>query len=192
MPGPEDPARTLLVLAHPSLERARLNPAMAEAAQGLPGVTVRDLYELYPDFAVDVGAEQAMLVQHELVVLQFPLFWYAPPSLLKEWIDAVWVRGFAYGRHGAALRGKTLLCAISTGAAAAAFTEAGAYRHTMGEFLRPLEETARYCGLAWAEPFVVHADHAADEAGLRSAVAAYRARLTALTADLGRTPPAET
>lgn len=186
MPGPDDSARTLVVLAHPALERARLNPALVEAARDV-GATVRDLYELYPDFTVDVSVEQQVLRAHDLIVLQFPLYWYSAPALMKEWIDSVWVRGFAYGRSGRALHGKTLLCATSTGAAAASFSPDGEYRFSLADFLRPFEQTARYCGLTWAEPFVTYADETRDEAGLTATVAAYRARLQALGAEVGGT-----
>ena len=191
MPGQDETARTLLVLAHPALERARVNPALAEAAQALPGVTVRDLYELYPDFTVDVGAEQKLLLEHDLIVLQFPMFWYSAPSLLKEWIDSVWVRGFAYGRHGGALRGKTLLCATSIGASSAAFAAEGEFRFTMAEFLRPFEQTARYCGLTWAEPFVMYGDSLSSDAGLEAAAEAYRTRIAELGAGIARADRAD-
>ncbi|NEX94268.1 NAD(P)H-dependent oxidoreductase [Caulobacter sp. 17J65-9] len=191
MPGQDETARTLLVLAHPALERARLNPALAEAAQALPGVTLRDLYELYPDFTVDVRTEQKLLLEHDLVVLQFPLFWYSAPSLLKEWIDAVWLKGFAYGPRGVALRGKTLLCVISTSAAEADFTADGEYRFSLTEFLRPFEQTARYCGLHWAEPFVVFGETIASDEGLRRTAEAYRDRLAELGARIARSLPTD-
>ncbi|MBC6982551.1 NAD(P)H-dependent oxidoreductase [Caulobacter sp. 17J80-11] len=191
MPGQDDTARTLLVLAHPALERARMNPALADAAQALPGVTLRDLYELYPDFTVDVRTEQKLLLEHDLIVLQFPLFWYSAPSLLKEWIDAVWLKGFAYGPRGVALRGKTLLCVISTSASAADFTPEGDYRFSLTEFLRPFEQTARYCGLKWAEPFVVFGEDAAGDDGLRRNAEAYRDRLSELAAQIARTLPTD-
>jgi glutathione-regulated potassium-efflux system ancillary protein KefG len=100
-------ARTLLVFTHPALERTRVNWAMAEAARTVEGVTFHDLYEAYPDFAVDVDEEQQRLTAHDLIVLQFPLYWYTGPALLKEWLDLVWLQDFAYGEK-AALQGKTL------------------------------------------------------------------------------------
>ena len=91
----------LLVLAHPALERSRANRALAKAAKGLSGVTFKDLYEAYPDFAVDIETEQTDLIAHDVVALQFPLFWYSTPALMKEWLDLVWLHGFAYGEGGA-------------------------------------------------------------------------------------------
>ena len=44
MPPVPDPARVLLVFAHPAYERARVNPALARVAAETPGVTFHDLY----------------------------------------------------------------------------------------------------------------------------------------------------
>ena len=113
----ENPAEpnVLLVLAHPALERSRANRAMAAAADSLAAVRLHDLYEVYPDFLIDVPDEQARLTAHDIIVLQFPLYWYSTPALLKAWIDEVWLYGFAYGQGGCAMEGKTLLVACAAG-----------------------------------------------------------------------------
>jgi len=45
----------------------------------------------------DVRAEQAKLAAAELLVIQFPLWWYGLPAILKGWFDRVLTAGFAYG-----------------------------------------------------------------------------------------------
>jgi len=181
--APPEPPRTLLVFAHPALERGRVNPAMAEGVKDFPGLTLHDLYEIYPDFTVDVRAEQKRLLKHDLIVLQFPLYWFSMPSLLKEWLDLVWSRGFAFG-EGAKLKGRTLMCAVSTGANRDAYGPDGRYRFDMEAFLRPLEQTARYCGLKWAAPFVLHGREALTPEALDAGVGAYRDRIAGVVARL--------
>jgi glutathione-regulated potassium-efflux system ancillary protein KefG len=170
----------LLVLAHPALERSRANRALAKAAKGLSGVTYRDLYETYPDFAIDIEAEQASLLAHDVIALQFPLYWYSTPALLKEWLDLVWLHGFAYGEDGAALVGKRLFVACTTGASAKAYHAQGYNRFTMDEFLRPLEQTAHLCGMVWETPFVVHGAAVKDDAALKAEAERYKARIASL------------
>jgi glutathione-regulated potassium-efflux system ancillary protein KefG len=169
--------RTLLVFTHPALERTRVNWAMAEAAQEVEGVTFHDLYELYPDFAVDVPGEQARLVDHDLIVLQFPLYWYTGPALLKEWLDLVWLQGFAYGEGGGRLAGKTLACAVSTGARGQIFQCSGNKQLPMGEFLRPFEQIAQVCGMHWAPHFAVHSSTVKSARDLKGQTDRYRRRL---------------
>lgn len=170
-------ARTLLVFSHPALERTRLNWAMAETARDVPAVTFHDLYETYPDFAVDVPGEQARLADHELIVLQFPLYWYTGPALLKEWLDLVWLKGFAYGPNGGRLAGKTLACAVSTGARAQVFRCSGEDQHSASEFLRPFERMAEVCGMRWMKPFAIHGATVRTERDLRLQTERYRKRL---------------
>lgn len=45
----------------------------------------------------DIRAEQDKLRWADTIVLQFPLWWYSTPAILKGWIDRVFVKGFAYG-----------------------------------------------------------------------------------------------
>jgi glutathione-regulated potassium-efflux system ancillary protein KefG len=162
------------------MERSRANKAMADAVRGAPGVTFVDLYEIYPDFVIDVRAEQKRLVSHETVVVQFPLYWYSTPALLKEWFDLVWLHGFAYGRGGTALAGKRMVAACSTGADEMAYDAAGANRFTIDEFLRPLEQTAALCGMEWLAPFVLHNAAARTEADMDRQARAFRDRITDL------------
>jgi glutathione-regulated potassium-efflux system ancillary protein KefG len=170
----------LLVLAHPALERSRANRTLAKAAKGLSGVTFRDLYETYPDFVIDIESEQAALTAHDVVALQFPLYWYSTPALMKEWLDLVWLHGFAYGEGGEALKGKKLFVACTTGASAKAYHAHGYNRFSMDEFLRPLEQTAHLCGMTWETPFVVHGAAVKDDAALKSEAERYRARVASL------------
>lgn len=44
----------------------------------------------------DVSVEQAKLLEADLVVLQFPLWWYGVPAIMKGWIDRVFEAAFGY------------------------------------------------------------------------------------------------
>lgn len=173
-------ASVLLVFAHPALERSRANLALSRVAETTPGVTFHDLYETYPDYVIDVEAEQNRLLAHDIIGLQFPMYWYSTPALMKEWLDLVWLHGFAYGKGGDKLVGKRLFVACTTGGPAEAYHKRGYNRFTMEEFLRPLEQTAHLCGMTWENPFVVHGAPLKDEAGLAKKADVYRQRLTSL------------
>jgi len=45
----------------------------------------------------DIAEEQAKLLWADAVILQFPIWWYGMPAILKGWVDRVYARGFAYG-----------------------------------------------------------------------------------------------
>ncbi|HRD26742.1 MAG TPA: NAD(P)H-dependent oxidoreductase [Caulobacter sp.] len=172
----------LLVFAHPALERSRANAVLAGAGRSAAGVRFHDLYEVYPDFVIDVEAEQQRLLAHQVIALQFPFYWYSTPALMKEWLDLVWLHGFAYGKGGDRLKGKQLFVACTTGGPAQAYHQRGYNRFTMDEFLRPLEQTAALCGMTWETPFVVHGARLKDEAQIRGEADRYRSRLEGLAA----------
>ena len=149
-------SKTLFVIAHPDLANSRANKAVLAAVATLPNVTVNNLYAKYPDFKIDVAAEQALLVAHDTIVLQFPFYWYASPALLKEWVDTVWTFGFAFGANGTALQGKTLQLSITTGSPAAAYSPEGTNLYSLTELLRPFELTARLCKMEYEEVFAIN------------------------------------
>jgi glutathione-regulated potassium-efflux system ancillary protein KefF len=179
-------APVLVLAAHPDLRLSRVNRALLDAARSLaaePGaaVEVRDLYALYPDYVIDVPAEQAACERARLIVWQHPIQWYAMPPLMKLWLDEVLTLGWAYGRGangpGAALRGKDVWLVASTGGAESAYRPEGYNRYFFDAFLPPYEQTAALCGLRFLPPLLQHGAHAVGAEGLRRHVAAYRERL---------------
>lgn len=138
------------------LERSRVNRRLLDAVRALDGVTVRDLYELYPTLDIDVKAEQDALLAHDVVVFQHPFYWYSCPAILKEWQDLVLEHGWAYGKQGTQLRGKITLNAISTGGPETAYRQGGYNRFTVRELLAPWDQTAHLCGMRFLAPFAVH------------------------------------
>lgn len=45
----------------------------------------------------DISAEQQKLLWADTVILQFPLWWFTMPAIMKGWVDRVFAHGFAYG-----------------------------------------------------------------------------------------------
>ena len=81
--------KTLINVFHPKLEQSTVNRLWAQRLEGLPDVTVRRVYSLYPDGKIDVAAEQTALLAHDRLVFQHPFFWYSVPPLMKQWFDDV-------------------------------------------------------------------------------------------------------
>jgi glutathione-regulated potassium-efflux system ancillary protein KefG len=121
----------------------------------MPNVTVHDLYEMYPDFNIDVVHEQEVLFGHEIVIWHHPFYWYNCPPLLKQWIDLVLQYNWAYGPNGFALREKLCLNALTAGGPREVYRSDGRNKYAIGEFLRPFEQTANLCGMHYLAPFAV-------------------------------------
>ncbi len=148
--------KILILFAHPAMEKSRVNKELCKTANNIDGITFRDLYELYPDFLIDVHKEQQLLLEHDVIIFQHPFYWYSCPAIIKEWIDLVLQYGFAYGHEGTALRGKHMMTAITVGASEDAYTENGVHYYHIREFLRTFERTAALCNMGYIPPFVVH------------------------------------
>ena len=166
--------RIVIQLFHPLFHKSRVNRKMVEAVEGMEGVTVRFLYDLYPDFHIDLNAEKAVLLAHDMIVWQHPFYWYSSPSLLKEWTDIVLEHGFAYGSKGRALEGKEVMTAITSGGSRDVYREGGARGYTIPRLLIPFELTAKLCQMKYLPPFVVHGTHLLDGEGMASAAQHYR------------------
>ncbi|MFT3675709.1 MAG: NAD(P)H-dependent oxidoreductase [Chitinophagaceae bacterium] len=152
-------ARVLILFAHPALERSRVQARMVRHAAHLDGITFRDLYQLYPDFEINIKKEQQLLLEHDFIIWQHPFYWYSAPPLIKQWLDLVLEHNWAYGSRGNALTGKYVFNAVSAGASRTVYTREGRNRFTVREFLAPFEQTARLCKMEYLPPFVVHGTH---------------------------------
>lgn len=165
----------LIVYAHPYPQRSHVNQALLKSIDDLEHVNVHSLYELYPDFNIDVLIEQNAINEASTIVIQYPMQWYNMPSMMKLWIDRVFEYGWAYGHGGHALRGKNILWVVTTGGDENHF-ESGDYPG-FDVLSQPLQKTALYCGMNWLPPFVLHDTFELNDTDLAKKVAEYRAHL---------------
>lgn len=150
-------AKVLHYFAHPGQRYSKTNREMWRQTAGIDGVTRVDLYAEYPRFDINIDREQERLRAHDVILFQFPLFWYSCPALLKEWQDLVLEYGFAYGENGTELAGKALMLALTTGGPEEAYGETGYNHFDLRTLLTPWEQTARLCQMTFLPPYVLFA-----------------------------------
>jgi putative NADPH-quinone reductase len=177
-------ATLIVYYAHPGHRHSQVNRDMARVADEMTGITYTDLYAEYPRFEIDIDREQQRLLDHDVILFQFPLFWYSTPSMLKEWQDLVLEHGFAYGCDGDKLAGKRMQLAITTAGPAEAYAPDGYQRFALRTFLTPLEQTATLCDMRFGAPYVLHGALEAAAAGhTEPHVAGYGRLLAAIRDD---------
>jgi glutathione-regulated potassium-efflux system ancillary protein KefG len=164
----------LILFAHPRFEKSRVNRALLSGVDKLPGVTVQDLYERYPDFNVDVEREKQLLTGHQVIIWHHPFYMYGAPALLKQWMDLVLEYGWAHGRGVYSLQDKIIFNALTSGGTRETYTANGHNRFTVREFLAPFDQTARLCKMIYLPPFVTQGTHLLTEAQLALHAALYR------------------
>ena len=177
--GPGSPAGGIYLLAaHPHWRDSRVNWQLLQAARSLPGVEVNDLYASYPDYAIDIEAEQARLARADLLVLLHPIQWYSMPPLQKLWLDEVLSYGWAYGGGGTALQGKDCWLVATTGGPERSYHPQSYNRYFFDAFLPPYEQTAALCGMRFLPPLLLHGARSASPETLAAHVEVFSQRLS--------------
>ena len=110
--------------------------------------------------AADVRTEQDKLTRADLLILQYPMWWFGMPAILKGWADRVFTRGYAYlpGRKydTGMLRGKLAMLSVTTGTSADTYQPDGVDGALL-DILWPIHNgLLRYSGLDVITPFVTH------------------------------------
>jgi NAD(P)H dehydrogenase (quinone) len=138
--------------------------------------------------APDIQQELDKLLWADLLILNFPIYWFAMPAILKGWIDRVLVSGVCYGGKRfydqGGLAGKKALVTVTLGGREHMFGE-GAIHGPLEDMLRPLlRGTLAYVGLDVLPPFVAwHVPYISAEAR-EQFLADYRQRLERLEQDV--------
>ena len=134
--------------------------------------------------APDIVAEQDKIRRADLVIFQFPVWWFGMPAILKGWADRVFARGFAYlaGRKydTGLFRGKRALVAATTGTSADTYAPDGIDGDIL-TVLWPIHNgLLRYTGFDVLQPFVAFMPARLSPQERQDQLEAYRRRLAAI------------
>lgn len=142
-----------------------------------------ETYEAYKTGALksDILEEQKKVQEADLVIFQFPLYWFSMPAIMKGWIDRVFCQGFAFDIPGfydsGFLKDKLALLSLTTGSPADMYVKAadnGDFRY----FLWPLQHgTLHFCGFKILAPQISFGPEVASEGERKAMVASWAERL---------------
>ncbi len=110
--------------------------------------------------APDVQQELDKLLRADLVIFNFPIYWFSMPAIMKGWIDRVLVSGVCYGGmrfyNRGGLTGKRAMLAMTIGGQPHMLVKGGVHGD-LNDMLRPiLRGTLAYTGMEVLPPFVAH------------------------------------
>jgi NAD(P)H dehydrogenase (quinone) len=130
--------------------------------------------------APDIAAEQAKLTRADLVIFQFPLWWYSVPAMLKGWLERVLSAGFAYGAgrlfDRAGLGGTRALLSFTTNGQESAYADDG-WHGPIADTVTPLHQGLRFVGFQPLEPFIAWNVHRCAPAERSAMIEALKTRL---------------
>lgn len=150
-------SKVVVISGHPNLAQSNTNTIILnELKSELSDVEVRRLDTLYPDYQINIEAEQQALLDADVIVLQFPFYWYSVPALLKKWIDDVLAYDFAFGAKGDKLKGKDFFLSFTVGGPEESYDPLGYNHFSIEQLVRPLQQTAYLTGMNYHEPVYTH------------------------------------
>uniref|UniRef100_A0A4X1SQL2 N-ribosyldihydronicotinamide:quinone dehydrogenase 2 n=1 Tax=Sus scrofa TaxID=9823 RepID=A0A4X1SQL2_PIG len=130
----------------PSATRKDVTGALSNPSFFNYGVESHEAYRRKA-LSSDIVEEQKKLQEADLVIFQFPLYWFSVPAILKGWMDRVLCQGFAFDFPG--------------------FYDDGFLKHG----------TLHFCGFKVLAPQVSFGPEYASEEERRGMVAAWAQRL---------------
>lgn len=161
-------SKVLILLDHPDYKNSKANRAMIDALQGLDNVKVIDICTtpIEEKFYIDEFKKA------DVVIFQFPMWWFAAPAPLKEWCDKLLI-GI---RESGVLRGKRLMCATTTGGTEDGYQDDGRDGDfTVDKTFNNYHSLAAYCGMEYLPPFVIYGTMAPEaESNIEAGAKSYR------------------
>jgi len=172
----------------------------ADFTDGEPGVRLTYATSSFRGFkngtqTADVAAEQAKVMWADTVVVQFPLWWFSVPAILKGWFDRILAAGWAYRvpdpanpnrslRYGDGnLTGKRGMLIVSTGATEASLGPRGV-AGDIDDLLFPVNYGVFwYTGMSALPPHLIHGANRVSEAEYAELERKLAERLASLATD---------
>lgn len=146
-------SKVVVISGHPNLNESSTNKVILEKlAEHAEYIDIRHLDSLYPNYKIDIEAEQKALIAADVIVFQFPYYWYSVPALLKKWIDDVFSFNFAYGPEGDKLKDKHFILSFTIGGPEDSYHPLGYNHFTIEQTLHSLEQLAYLSGMKYQKP----------------------------------------
>ena len=132
-------------------------------------------------FSAEIEAEMEKLEWCELMIWQFPLWWFGLPAVLKGWVDRVFAMGRVYGGgriyETGVFRGKRALLSLTTGGPEEAYRK-GAFNGDITAILRPIHRgMLQFVGFDILAPQIVYGPIRLTDEQRKQHLASYAKRL---------------
>ena len=135
-------------------------------------------------FSLEIEAEIGKVEWCDLMIWQFPLWWFGLPAILKGWVDRVFAMGRTYGGdrfyENGVFKGKRAMLSVTTGGPAEAY-QSGGFNGDIHAVLRPIHRgMLRFTGWEVLAPNIVYGPVRLSEDERLASLNAWAARLLAV------------
>lgn len=146
---------------------------------------IEEMYATEVDgFAPDIQAEMEKLDWCNLLIFQFPLWWFSMPAILKGWVDRVFAMGRIYGGgkwyDNGVFQGKKAMLSLTTGGGETIYSETG-LNGNINNILFPINHgILRFVGFDVLPPFIVWGPSRIGDDERKAYLEAYKQRLLSI------------
>ncbi|MFO8068999.1 MAG: NAD(P)H-dependent oxidoreductase [Alkalibacterium sp.] len=147
--------KTLIILSHPTVDESSSQQFLMHSLPKEDNITLHVLEQTYPDGMIDVEKEQALLLEHDRILFQFPFYWYSSPPLLKKWQDEVLTDHFAFGYRGNKLHGKEFGLVLVIGLPEKEYQTGGQEGFSISELTKPYQAMAKKTGMTYLKSLTI-------------------------------------
>ena len=132
-------------------------------------------------FAEDIESEIQKIEWCDLMIWQFPLWWFGVPGILKGWVDRVFAMGPTNGGDriydNGVFKGKRAMLSLTTGGPSPAYVKGG-FNGDLHAILRPVQRgMLQFVGFEVLTPQVVYGPVRLEQGRRSELLAAYAMRL---------------
>lgn len=146
--------KTLIIMSHPDVTQSTSQQFLLAAIKGEEQIQIRHLELILAEREnnhFDKRIERACLQEADRIILQFPLYWYQCPSVMKQWMDEVLTLNLPPKD-----KEKELGIVVTVGAKKDRYTAGGSVGFGIEELLRPYQALANQLGWKYQTPFVIY------------------------------------
>lgn len=147
--------RILILFAHPLYEKSRVNQILNSYIPDSEYITFHDLYEEYPEFEIDIRREQQLIMDHDIIVWQHPMYWFSCPALLKQWMDMVLHFREKDDLDILTLKGKAVFQTMSIGDQKKSYLDDSLDDTNIMDYLLPFKRVTEFSNMLYLPPFLV-------------------------------------
>ncbi|TPR14752.1 NAD(P)H-dependent oxidoreductase [Apilactobacillus timberlakei] len=147
--------KTLVIVSHPEYDNSMTESFLQQCQNDIDEVDWLVLDHLTNNYEFDIDKEQNRLIKYDRILLQFPMYWYSSPALLKKYEDDIFTRSFTYANEDGKLKGKELGIITTLGEPLKNYTVGGSEGFSINEILKPYQALAFKSGMKFIKPFAV-------------------------------------
>jgi putative NADPH-quinone reductase len=143
-----NPKNILIVNAYPNFQSshsAKVTADFIAKTYSKHTITTKNIYQN----VWDIQADQAILEIQDIIIFQFPVYWFFCPYKLQQWLEEVWTYNFAFNdtndASGFKLAGKKIACVFTSGSSDTWYKSDAYQGKDIHDIVLPIRTTATFC-----------------------------------------------